>query len=50
MTVVMTVVSIAIRVYQREKLWAFRISSGGFITPHYVFSTLLFSVFFIIRG
>lgn len=45
----MTVASIGIRVYKREKLWAFRISSGGFITPHYVFSTLLFSVFFIVR-
>ena len=46
--VLMTLISIAIRVYKREKIWLFRLSNG-FITPHYVFSSLLFSFFFIIR-
>ena len=44
----MTAASIGIRIYKKEPIWLFRVSNG-FITPHYVFCALVFSVFFIIR-
>lgn len=48
-SLLLTAVSIATRIYRGEKLWIIRMSNSGFCQPHYIFSTLLFSLFFIIR-
>lgn len=48
-SLLMTSVSIGSRIYRGEKLWLVRMSNSGFCQPHYIFSTLIFSVVFIVR-